>query len=121
MAATLWRRCADPTRAALVACQMCASAGCRRTASPSRTRQKLERIERESNEAVTGVLDNVRDAGSARAILLSQASLLGIKGDRPANLLQLGIHLQSQNFVGHPWIQAILDEQWCGTTRAAAR
>ena len=116
MAATLWRRCAEPTRAALVACEMCVRI--RRLQSHNlavtATRTKLERIERECKEAVTGVLDNVRDAVSARAILLSQNSTLGVSGERPCNLLELGIHLQSENFVGHPWNQAILDEQWCG-------
>ena len=116
MAATLWRRCPDPTRAALVASDMCVRI--RRLhahrLAVSQTREKLRRIEAECNEAVTGVLDNVRDSVSARSILLSQYSTLGVKGDRPANLLELGIHLHSENFISHAWNQAILDEQWCG-------
>ena len=113
MVATLWRRCPDPTRAALVASDMCVRI--RRLhahrLAVSRAREKLQRIEDECNEAVTGVLDNVRDSVSARAILLSQYSTLGIKGDQPVNLLGLGIHLHSQNFVSHAWNQVTLDER----------
>ena len=45
---------------------------------------------------------------------LAQYSTLGIKGERAANLLELGIHLHSETFISHAWNQAILDEQWCG-------
>ena len=59
----------------------------------SQTRQKLTRIETECKEAVTGVLDNVRDAASARAILLSQV--------RP-RLLSPHLHVTSHDLAPSP-------------------
>ena len=116
MVQTLWRRSSSPIRVALIAKEMCQRIRrhAKRTLAVAQTRERLELIEADCQRWLLGTLDNVRHVHSARRILLEKHARLGMRGQRSGNLLELGINLHDQAFVGHPWCQSILDEQWCG-------